>query len=102
MVASSKTIWAQIGQPADPVSASLGRPPATGEGYATVATLKPICVTPPATRVRTDVPASLRHDMIERAAYLRAEQRGFAPGFEVDDWLAAEADVDSIIRERYR
>jgi hypothetical protein len=26
---------------------------------------------------------------------LLAEQRGFAPGFEIDDWLAAEAAVDA-------
>jgi hypothetical protein len=35
-----------------------------------------------------------RRDMIERAAYFRAEQRGFAPGQEVEDWLAAERDVE--------
>ena len=26
------------------------------------------------------------------AAYFRAEKRGFAPGRELDDWLAAEAE----------
>jgi hypothetical protein len=26
-------------------------------------------------------------------AYFRAERRGFAPGYEVEDWLAAEAEV---------
>jgi hypothetical protein len=26
-------------------------------------------------------------------AYLMAERRGFAPGFELDDWLAAEAEL---------
>lgn len=30
---------------------------------------------------------------IEMAAYLRAKQRGFAPGYELDDWLKAEAEV---------
>ena len=33
-----------------------------------------------------------RYRWIAHAAYLRAEKRGFAPGQEVDDWLAAEAD----------
>jgi DUF2934 family protein len=28
--------------------------------------------------------------MIEREAYLRAERRGFEPGHELEDWLAAE------------
>ncbi len=33
--------------------------------------------------------------MIARLAYFRAERRGFAPGGEVQDWLAAEAEVDA-------
>jgi hypothetical protein len=28
--------------------------------------------------------------LIEREAYLRAERRGFEPGHELEDWLAAE------------
>jgi hypothetical protein len=35
-----------------------------------------------------------RHAMIEKAAYLRAEQRNFAPGHDVEDWLQAEAEVN--------
>lgn len=35
-----------------------------------------------------------RTQMIARAAYHLAEQRGFAPGHELDDWLAAEFEVD--------
>lgn len=27
------------------------------------------------------------------AAYYRAERRGFAPGHELEDWLAAEAEI---------
>jgi Protein of unknown function (DUF2934) len=30
---------------------------------------------------------------IALAAYFRSEQRGFAPGYEVEDWLAAEQEV---------
>lgn len=30
---------------------------------------------------------------IAEAAYYRAERRGFAPGGEIEDWLAAEAEV---------
>lgn len=37
--------------------------------------------------------AQERHAMIEAAAYLRAEQRGFEPGHELEDWLQAEAEV---------
>ena len=36
-----------------------------------------------------------RAALIAEAAYFRAERRGFAPGHEAEDWLAAEAEVDS-------
>jgi hypothetical protein len=36
-----------------------------------------------------------RNALIARAAYFRALHRGFAPGHEVEDWLAAEAEVDA-------
>lgn len=35
-----------------------------------------------------------REQMIAEAAYFRAEQRSFAPGNEMSDWLLAETDVD--------
>lgn len=35
-----------------------------------------------------------REQMIAKAAYFRAEQRNFAPGHELEDWLAAEREVD--------
>ena len=43
------------------------------------------------------VPAADRHAMIAENAYLRAERRGFAPGHEVSDWLAAEQEVDALL-----
>lgn len=36
-----------------------------------------------------------RRNLISEAAYFRAVQRGFAPGSELDDWVAAEAEVDA-------
>jgi hypothetical protein len=36
-----------------------------------------------------------RWAMIAQLAYFRAEQRGFAPGGELQDWLDAEAEVDA-------
>jgi hypothetical protein len=33
------------------------------------------------------------HASIARAAYFRSERRGFAPGYELEDWLAAEREV---------
>lgn len=35
-----------------------------------------------------------REQMIAEAAYYRAEQRGFAPGDEMSDWLLAEVDIE--------
>ncbi len=41
----------------------------------------------------SDAMAVAREQMIAEAAYFRAEQRGFAPGHELGDWLDAEVDV---------
>jgi hypothetical protein len=36
-----------------------------------------------------------REERIRLAAYAAAEQRGFATGFETDDWLEAERRIDA-------
>lgn len=38
-----------------------------------------------------------RYNMIAVAAYYRAERRGFDGGCAMDDWLAAEAEVDAML-----
>jgi hypothetical protein len=38
-----------------------------------------------------------RDDMIALDAYLRAERRGFEPGHELEDWLAAQAEIDACL-----
>lgn len=35
-----------------------------------------------------------RETMIREAAYYRYQQRGYAPGGDLEDWLVAEADVE--------
>ena len=35
-----------------------------------------------------------RESMVAVTAYCLAEQRGFEPGHEVEDWLVAEVEVD--------
>ena len=57
---------------------------------------------------RSDAPASrathpgldpqMRHEMISQAAYFHAEQRGFAGGGEMDDWLEAERDIERTLK----
>ncbi|MGA9667141.1 MAG: DUF2934 domain-containing protein [Gallionella sp.] len=40
-----------------------------------------------------------REEMISVAAYFRAEHRGFAGGDPLDDWLAAEAEIDAMLND---
>ena len=58
--------------------------------------------TPIAIAVETAIPAPFtgpeqRAAMIAESAYYRAEKRGFDPGHETEDWLAAEAEVDALL-----
>jgi hypothetical protein len=48
------------------------------------------------TRVR--VMPEARRALIAENAYLRAERRGFEAGHELEDWLAAETEVDALLR----
>ena len=41
-----------------------------------------------------------RRAMIAEAAYFRAERRGFAPGYEIEDWLACEQELDARALEK--
>jgi hypothetical protein len=47
---------------------------------------------------RITVSEEARRAMIAQAAYLRAERRGFAPGGDLEDWMAAEAEVVALLR----
>lgn len=42
--------------------------------------------------------AEERAERIRKAAYFRAAERGFEPGHELEDWLAAERSVDDATR----
>jgi hypothetical protein len=37
---------------------------------------------------------AMRQQMIAEAAYYHAEQRGFLDGYALQDWLAAEEEID--------
>jgi hypothetical protein len=41
------------------------------------------------------IDADIRRQLVAAEAYFLAERRGFAAGSELDDWIAAEAAVDS-------
>jgi hypothetical protein len=42
----------------------------------------------------TSIHEEERQQMIADNAYYRAERRNFEPGYELIDWLAAEAEID--------
>jgi hypothetical protein len=52
-----------------------------------------------ASQVATERPvdSEVRRLMIAEAAYYCAEQRGFEPGHDLEDWLEAEARIDLLI-----
>jgi Protein of unknown function (DUF2934) len=55
---------------------------------------------PPATRPSEVVPVinqDRRRALIAEAAYFRAERRNFASGYETEDWLSAESEVDTLL-----
>ena len=57
------------------------------------------CCVKETSHARMAAPANPDRDvlkqMIAAAAFRRAELRGFAPGREIDDWLAAEGEIDA-------
>jgi Protein of unknown function (DUF2934) len=52
----------------------------------------------PTDPARVALTGEARRAMIAEGAYLRAERRGFAPGYETEDWLAAEAEVNALLK----
>ena len=80
---------------------------ATSSGSAAKAAPAPIAkpVAPPAAAQRASTPvaapvkgkvdAKERQRLIAEAAYYRALKRGFTPGNDVADWVAAEKEVDA-------
>ena len=75
---------AAAAKPAARKVAATGKPPARK----TVRTEPRTAVAAPS--------ATEREDLVRIAAYFRAERRGFAPGYEWEDWLAAEAEVSAL------
>jgi len=81
-------------KPADPAPAAeaktVKRPPPRPPG----APLSSPARGAPAVRVTPEA----RRALIAEHAYRRAERRGFEPGHEDEDWLAAEVEVDGLLR----
>ena len=47
------------------------------------------------TTVTSSIDPEVRRQLVAAQAYFLAERRGFAAGHELEDWVAAEAAVDS-------
>lgn len=70
------------------------RAPATTVADAPVSGTVPVGVMPDGP---TFIEPKERQAMIAEAAYFRAERRGFEPGHELEDWVAAESDVEHLL-----
>jgi hypothetical protein len=91
-------------RPARPAAVPLDAKPATRPPAAEVkkSTKKPRSPTRRkqagnAATMAPTVSVDERRGMIAKAAYLRGERRGFAPGGEAEDWLAAEQEIDALL-----
>jgi hypothetical protein len=69
--------------------------PGTPAGTPTSATIGNGAALRPLSLVPHRLTAEERNRRISELAFRRAEQRGFAPGSEVDDWLEAEREIDA-------
>ena len=85
--------------------------PATSKTVKTTKTAKPRAVKPrtaAGTKVAkakkptltSPLSAEERHRLIAERAYLLAEKRGFQGGNSIEDWLAAEAEVDGPVKSK--
>jgi hypothetical protein len=105
---ASKTPAAKAGKTAGKTASAPTRKSAAPAAAkpATAARNAPAAAPAQAPRQEARPPASIsepltgeaRYRWIAHAAYLRAEKRGFAPGHEIDDWLAAEAEFEAANR----
>jgi hypothetical protein len=75
--------------PAQTTAADVTRPPRTR------ATTKKAAGTTADAPVE---PAAPSFDQIAQRAYLRFVERGGTPGHELEDWLAAESELKSLVR----
>lgn len=54
-------------------------------------------IAPALARERADVQIDPKGVAAERLPYFKAMDRGFTPGYELDDWLAAEREVAALV-----
>lgn len=83
-------VAAAVAEPAKPKKAAAPKAAATG-------TRKKAAAASTLVEKPSAPSAEERQRWIATAAYHRAEKRGFAPGYEMQDWLDAEAEISALI-----
>jgi hypothetical protein len=91
---------AKASKPVAPKAAAVAKTPEAPKAAAKVAA-KPKAPAKKAAKAATGntVPAEQRAHYIEIAAFYIAERRNFAPGNPLEDWVAAEAEIDRLLAE---
>ena len=77
--------------------ASAAKPKVASVAAAAVATAAPRRAPKKAVSATPSIAPDQRRHYVEIAAFYIAERRGFAPGNPLDDWLAAEAEIDRLL-----
>jgi hypothetical protein len=73
----------------------------SGERSAKPRATRPAAATPRREAKKAGLaPPEERMRLIAEAAYFKAEQRGFAEGGELGDWIEAEAEIDALLDSR--
>jgi hypothetical protein len=80
-------------RPAPPRKAPSKTPAASARPAAKRAAAQPF-------EARAEISPDELRKLIAEAAYYRAKERGFAPGYEVEDWVQAEAEIVGQLRDR--
>lgn len=94
MSSRSSTTSSKSGKPATKTAA--GKRAATPSPATRSAPAKPR----PRAKKAGFVPPEDRLRFIAEAAYFKAEQRGFAGGGELGDWIEAEAEIEALLNSR--
>lgn len=106
-VAATKAAAKPVAKPAAAKSVAKVAKPAPQPPAAKAASVAPVTkAKPAAAKKAAPAPAKpnpmsteQRQFYVEVAAYYIAERRGFHGGSEFNDWVAAEAEIDRLVRE---
>lgn len=96
---ASKPAAAKTATTAKPAAAKTTTKPKAPVKAAPKAAPKAAVKKPAKATAGNKVPQAQRSHYIEVAAFYIAERRGFAPGDPLQDWVAAEAEIDRLLAE---